>query len=112
MQTSKIALALLASAGAAYAQCNAIQAAEIRTFSPWQASFYYLSANGATMNQYVDVDVTAPLTINQMFTTTYNQGVGNPVVPDQQGNVAEVRIYTCPTTHLGSETTPTAWTTT
>jgi|GEM_PF-3452626 len=110
MQTSKFALAVLATAGAAYAQCNAIQAAEVRTFSPWQASFYYLSANGATMNQYVDVDVAAPLTINQMFTTTYNQGVGNPVVPDQQGNVAEVRIYTCPATHIGSETTPTAWT--
>ncbi|MEC8652175.1 MAG: hypothetical protein VXY92_06405 [Planctomycetota bacterium] len=110
MQTSKIALALLATAGAAYAQCNAIQAAEIRTFSPWQASFYYLSTNGATLNQYVDVDMAAPLTINQIFTTTYNQGVGNPVVPDQQGNVAEVRIYTCPTTHVGSEATPTAWT--
>ena len=110
MQTPKIALAVLASAGAAFAQCNAISPTEIRTFDPWQVSFYYSSSNGDTLNQYVDLSVAAPVTINQIFTTSYDQGAGSTTPPDQVGNIAEVRIYTTPITHVGTEQTPTLWT--
>ena len=110
MQTSKIALAVLATAGAAFAQCNALTSATLRTYNPWAVSFYYPSANGDTLNQYVDLDVSAPLTINEIYSTTYSQGAGSTTPPDQTGNVAEVRIYTTPTSHVGQEGTPANWT--
>lgn len=110
MQTTKIALAVMATAGAAFAQCNALNPSTIRTFDPWAVSFYYASANGDTLNQYVDLAVDAPLTINEIYTTTYSQGAGSTTPPDQSGNVAEVRIYTTPTTHVGQEGTPANWT--
>ena len=50
MQTTKIALAVMATAGAAFAQCNALNPSTIRTFDPWAVSFYYASANGDTLN--------------------------------------------------------------
>ncbi|MCK5942053.1 MAG: hypothetical protein KAI24_08805 [Planctomycetes bacterium] len=110
MHKSKIALTLLLSASAAYAQCNAVTSTQVRTFTPWSASFCYPSANGNTLNQYVDVSVDAPLTVNQMFSTSYDQAAGSTTPPDQTGNVAEVRIYTVPTTHVGNEQTPANWT--
>ena len=65
----KIAASILLGATSLFAQCNT-QDIELRTFSPWQASFYYPSANGNTINQYVDVTVDAPVTVNQMFSTS------------------------------------------
>ena len=61
----KIAAAILLGATAVHAQCT-VSSAEIRTFDPWSASFYYPSQNGNTLNQYLDLTVDAPLTINQM----------------------------------------------
>ena len=110
MQTRNLAMAVLATAGAAFAQCNALQPTLIRTFDPWSVSFYYPSSNGNTLNQYVDVSVTVPLTINQILTTSYDQGAGSTTPPDQVGNIAEVRIYTTPVTHVGAEQTPSLWT--
>ena len=110
MHTSKIALSVLIGAGAAFAQCNPPTNTLLRTFDPWAVSFYYPSSNGNTLNQYVDVNVAAPLTINQILSTSYDQGAGSTTPPDQVGNIAEVRIYTVPGTHIGQEQTPTAWT--
>jgi hypothetical protein len=105
----KIAASILLGATSLFAQCNT-QDIELRTFSPWQASFYYPSANGNTLNQYVDVTVDAPVTVNQMFSTSYDQAAGATTPPDQVGNVAEVRIYTFPVTHMGAEASQTGWT--
>ena len=105
----KIAASMLLGATSLFAQCNT-QDIEIRTFSPWQASFYYPSANGVTLNQYIDVTVDAPVTVNQMFSTSYDQAAGATTPPDQVGNVAEVRLYTFPVTHVGAEASQTGWT--
>lgn len=105
----KIAASMLLGATSLFAQCNT-QDIEIRTFSPWQASFYYPAANGNTLNQYVDVTVDAPVTVNQMFSTSYDQAAGATAPPDQVGNIAEVRIYTFPVTHMGAEASQTGWT--
>ncbi|MFT4839680.1 MAG: hypothetical protein ACI8UD_003255 [Planctomycetota bacterium] len=107
----KIAATMLLGATSLFAQCNT-STPEIRTFSPtWQASFYYPSANGTTLNQYLDITVGAPLTVNSMASTTYNQFPTTAPQPwDQVGNVAEVRIYTFPVTHIGNEASSAGWT--
>jgi hypothetical protein len=105
----KIAAAVLLGATAVHAQCT-VSSAEIRTFDPWSASFYYPSQNGNTLNQYLDLTVDAPLTINQMYSTSYDQAAGATAPPDQVGNIAEVRLYTFPVTHVGAELSQTGWT--
>ncbi|MFK7742694.1 MAG: hypothetical protein AB8H80_20445 [Planctomycetota bacterium] len=105
----KFAAAILIGAAPLYAQCNTSDI-EIRTFSPWAASFYYPSANGETLNQFIDLSVDAPVTVNQMYSTTYDQAAGAGTPPDQVGNVAEVRLYTFPITHVGAEASQTGWT--
>ncbi len=106
----KIAIAILLGAGALQAQC-ATSSPQIRSFDPWAASFYYFPAAGETLNQYLDLTVDAPVTVSAMQSTCYNQfAAGGTTPPDQQGNVAEVRIYTTPTTHIGVESTPASWT--
>tara|TARA_R110002072_G_scaffold241027_1_gene399525 strand:+ start:72047 stop:73963 length:1917 start_codon:yes stop_codon:yes gene_type:complete len=112
----KFVTAVLLGAASLSAQCNT-QGAEIRTFDPWAVSFYYAAANGETLNQYVDMTVEAPVTVNQMFSTSYDQAAGwtgtpptGTTPPDQVGNVAEVRIYTIAGSHQGNETTPASWT--
>ena len=105
----KIAAAVLLGAGSLFAQCNQ-GSLEIRTFNPWAASFYYPSQNGETLNQYLDLTVDAPVTVTEMYSTSYDQAAGAGTPPDQVGNVAEVRLYTIPVTHTGNEASMTGWT--
>lgn len=105
----KIAAAVLLGAGSLFAQCNQ-GSLEIRTFAPWAASFYYPSQNGETLNQYLDLTVDAPVTVTEMYSTSYDQAAGATTPPDQVGNIAEVRLYTIPVTHTGSEASMTGWT--
>lgn len=112
MHKVSLALAVVGTSMTLLAQnCNTSPpASSIRTYDPWAASFYYGNLADNTLNQYVDLDVQTPLTVSLINVTTYDQNAGNPVVPDQQGNVAEVRIYTIPGTRVGNEGGPTGWT--
>ncbi len=111
MHKVSLALAVVGTSMTLLAQnCNVSPpASSIRTHSPWAASFYYGNLVDRTLNQYIDIDLQSPVEITGMNVTTYDQGVGNPVVPDQQGNKAEVRIYLIPTTRVGNEGGPAAW---
>lgn len=101
MHKFSLALAVLGSAFSAIAQnCNGAPA--LQTFSnrsDFGASFYYgIGSHLFDLNAQVDI------TISGATTWLYDQGVGNPVVPNQVGNTAQVDVYTCPTTRIGSET--------
>lgn len=50
-----------------------------------------------------DLDVQVPIAISGTRTWLFDEGTGNPTVPNQVGNTAIVDIYTCPTTSLGRE---------
>ncbi|MCA8977293.1 MAG: hypothetical protein KDC98_21405 [Planctomycetes bacterium] len=104
-------LAVLGSTLSLFAQnCNTAPPAQtLATYRPWQATNYFGNVAGNTMNLMVDIDVQSPITINSMNVTTYDQGVGSPVVPNQVGNVARVNIYLIPTTRSGNETNMAAW---
>jgi len=100
MKNLSLTLAVLgASAGLVAQNCNTAPAAQV--FSNRQdfaASFYY------NLGSHIfDLDVQVPITISGMRTWLYDQGVGNPVVPDQRGNTSIVDVYICPTTRLGNE---------
>ena len=51
-----------------------------------------------------DIDAQVDLSINSFSTWSYDQGAGNPVVPNQVGGTGPVQFYAVPTTFLGSET--------
>ena len=113
MQKLTLAVAALAGSAALVAQSPCAGSAGstvLRTFDPWAASFYYPANADTTLNQFVDLTVSAPLTVNQMFSTSYDQAAGATAPPDQTGNIAEVRLYTVPTTHVGNEQNQAAWT--
>ncbi|HEU4420117.1 MAG TPA: hypothetical protein VFT55_14375 [Planctomycetota bacterium] len=60
-------------------------------------------------NHFADIVLQRDISISQIKTWTYDQGVGQPPVPTQVGNQGVVNVYTCPNTRLGNETTaPTA----
>lgn len=94
------AVALLGLTAAAVAQnCNVPSPA--RTFSnreEFNASFYYNLAN-----HFFDLNANAGISLNSFNTWLYDQGAGNPVVPNQVGATGTVEVYTCPTTRIGSE---------
>ncbi len=72
-----------------------------RTFSnrdEFVGSFYYNIGN-----HFADITTQRDITITQMRTWNYDQGVGNPPVPNQVGATGVVNVYTCPTTRLGNE---------
>jgi len=82
--------------------------ATILTQSPFGASFYVppsATPIGAGYNHFVDVDLSAPITITGLSTWFYDQGVGVPVNPDQTGLTCDVNVYTCATSVIGNETT-------
>ena len=95
-----VSVALALAAAAVAQNCNVAPAQ--RTFSnrsDFIGSFYYTIGN-----HLFDLNVQRPISISQIATWTYDQGVGNPVVPNQVGNTAQVDVYTCPTTRVGNET--------
>ncbi len=101
MHKVSLALAILGSAVSLAAQsCGG--AAPARQFSnraEFEASFYYLN------NAHIfDLNVQVPITLSGAHTWLYDQGVGNPPVPDQVGNLSVVDVYTCPLTRIGNET--------
>jgi hypothetical protein len=96
-----IAAALLGLAASAVAQNCTVPPAQ-RTFSnrpDFGASFYYNLGN-----HLFDLNVQRNIAIASIKTWTYDQGAGNPVVPNQVGATGQVDFYTCPTTRLGNET--------
>jgi len=95
-----IAAALLGLAASAVAQNCTVPPAQ-RTFSnraDFGASFYYNLGN-----HLFDLNVQRNIAISQIATWTYDQGQGNPVVPNQVGATGVVNVYTCPTTRIGNE---------
>ena len=101
--------ACLASALAVPAQGCGTSPRLLRTFDPWQASFFYGWNYDFSVQMVFDLEVKAAVTVNEVWMTTYNQGAGNPPIPDQVGNVAEVRIYLIPGTRTGHHGSPAAW---
>jgi hypothetical protein len=103
---SLLATVMFSTALAAVAQTCATPPAA-RTFSnrdEFVGSFYYNIGN-----HFCDVTTQRQLSISSMSTWTYDQGAGNPPVPNQVGNTAVVNVYTCPTTRTGNEAiSPTA----
>ena len=95
-----ITAALLGIAASAVAQNCTVPPAQ-RTISnreDFGASFYYTLGN-----HLFDLDVQRDIVIASIATWTYDQGVGNPPVPNQVGATGQVDVYTCPTTRLGNE---------
>jgi hypothetical protein len=111
MHKAKLALAVLGSSLSLYAQnCNTSPPPQqLFTYYPWVSSFYYGNVTGNTFNMFFDLDVQTPITINQLLTVTYDRGTGNPVVPNQAGNIAEVRFYFIPGSRTGNERTMLNW---
>ena len=102
-----IAAALLGLAASAVAQ-NCTTPPAQRTFSnrdEFIGSFYYNIGN-----HLFDLNAQRDITISSISTWTYDQGAGNPVVPNQVGATGTVNFYTVPTTRTGNETNQAAWT--
>ena len=66
---------------------------------PFVAEFWFNLAM-----QYFDLSVSCPITITAIGTWTFDDGLGNPPVPNQVGAVGVVQLFTCPTTRIGNET--------
>jgi hypothetical protein len=101
-----LAVALCATAASTLAQTCAT-APGPRTSSnrdEFVGSFYYNLGN-----HFADITTQRNIAISQIATWNYDQGVGNPPVPNQVGATGVVNVYTCPTTRLGNEAiSPTA----
>lgn len=111
-KTPVFAVALLGLAVSGVAQnCTTPPAQRTVSNRPdFGASFYY-----GIGNHFLDLDVQRAIQISSFSTWTYDQGVGNPVVPDQTGNTGTVNMYVCPTSRIGNEaisptTTGSPWT--
>jgi hypothetical protein len=109
MQKLFIATAVALTAASAMAQvpnCNTAPPAQVfSNRADFGADFYYnLGAH------IFDLNVTAPITLTGARTWLYDQGVGNPPVPDQRGNTSIVDVYTIAGTRTGNETNQPAWT--
>lgn len=95
-----MSVAAIGLASAVVAQ-NCTVPSPARTFSnreEFSASFYYDLAN-----HFFDLNAGTNFTLNSFRTWLYDQGAGNPVVPNQVGATGTVEVYTCPTTRLGNE---------
>lgn len=109
MQKLPVLAALLSIAASAVAQ-NCTNPPAARTFSnrdEFIASFYYTLGGVANPalggNHLFDLTAQTSISISQIKTWTYDQGVGNPPVPNQVGATSVVNVYTCPTTRIGNE---------
>jgi hypothetical protein len=103
MHKIQLACALLGTTLPVIAQCTgAPPASAIKTREDWAASFYYGNLTNNDLVMFFDAVVTAPLTVTSMATVTYDQGAGNPVVPNQVGANTNVNIWQVPTTWTGN----------
>lgn len=96
-----LAAATIGLAAATVAQ-NCTVPSPARTLSnreEFGVSFYYNLAN-----HFFDLNTGPGVTLNSFSTWLYDQGAGNPVVPNQVGATGTVEVYTCPTTRIGNET--------
>ncbi len=114
MPTFRFVVAATLAAAVQAQDCTGTTAQSVlRNRDPWGATFFYGSSNGPTGAQtlalFFDLETRAPITIEAMQIPTYDQGAGNPVIPTQLGNVAEVRVYLIPGTRTGNETNQSAW---
>jgi hypothetical protein len=94
----------------AQTECDNAQplGASIQTQVPFSANFYVgapatPSATFTGFCLYVDVDLSASVTFTGFGAWLYDQGNGNPPVPDQTGLTANVNVYTCATSYQGNE---------
>lgn len=101
MRKVHVALAFLGLAASAFAQnCNGAPGAQqFSNRAEFIGSYYY--TNGAHLFDLVNQ---VPISISSASTWLYDQGVGNPVVPNQVGNTATVNVYTCVGSRIGNET--------
>jgi len=101
MRTASLAaMAMLGLAAVTVAQ-NCTVPSPARDFSnreEFGASFYYNLAN-----HFFDLNANANISLNSFNTWLYDQGTGNPVVPNQVGATGTVEVYLCPTTRIGNE---------
>jgi len=96
------ALAFVGSGAPCFAQgCTGPAAAQqFSNRQEFAVNFYYGLAD-----LMFDIDAQVPLTINGFSTWMYDQGVGNPVVPNQVGGTGPVDFYEIPATYVGNEAT-------
>ena len=83
--------------------------ATILSQDPFGANFYVGSPAtplGFGNCMFVDATLSGPITITEMSTLFYNQGAGNPIVPDQTGLTADINVYTCALSCAGNEVLP------
>ncbi|MDO8349403.1 MAG: hypothetical protein Q7T30_04145 [Planctomycetota bacterium] len=112
MHKVSLAIAVLSTALPVLAQnCNgAPPSATIACRDPFSASFYYGNLTNSSYNLYFDAVLQSPVTITGMRATCYDQGAGNPVVPNQVGGTAPVNVYSIAGTRMGNEGSATGWT--
>lgn len=97
---TSLSIALAVTAAATAQNCSVAPAQRTLSNRPdFIGSFYYVM-----QNHLFDLNVQRDISISEIRTWTYDQGVGNPPVPNQVGNTAVVNVYTCPITRLGNET--------
>jgi hypothetical protein len=73
---------------------------EFANRNEFAVNFYY-----DMTNIMFDIDAQVDISMTNMSTWMYDQGVGNPVVPDQVGANSQVDVYQIPTTYVGNEIT-------
>lgn len=101
MRNTSIAVIVLLGLNAATVAQNCSVPSPAQTFSnreEFGASFYYNLAN-----HFFDLNASAGISLNSFSTWLYDQGTGNPPVPNQVGATGTVEVYTCPNTRIGNE---------
>lgn len=79
--------------------CSLPQPTSLANQEPFVAEFWFNLAM-----HYFDLGVNCPITITAIGTWTFDEGLGNPPTPNQVGATGVVQLFTCPTTHIGNET--------
>lgn len=99
----------IAPAAAQSAPCGPLPISSLRNHDPWLAHFFTGPWAAQSFNVFFDLHVQVPITLASLRIPTYDQGLGNPTIPSQDGNIAEVRIYLVPGTRTGNELSPAGW---
>ncbi|MCA8976639.1 MAG: hypothetical protein KDC98_18100 [Planctomycetes bacterium] len=91
--------------------CDPMPTQTIHSHDPWNATGYGGNGISASINLIFDLEVKcSAIELGDLGTILYDQGVGNPPVPDQRGNIGIVNIYTFPTTRTGNTGSMAGWT--